>query len=112
MIFSKSESLFRRGNGGRLLLAIKNLLLSVLANSLDLISLSASITHDTDFFEEEPESCFRDFHHELASSQFFTFFSKKELRRRIGGETGHLSFPNPRGLQCTSRNWTKEILSF
>jgi hypothetical protein len=27
----------------------------------------------------------------------------------ISGEAGHLSFPIPRGLQCTSRNWTKEI---
>ena len=28
----------------------------------------------------------------------------------IANETGHLSFPIPRELQCTSRNWTKEIL--
>jgi hypothetical protein len=27
----------------------------------------------------------------------------------ISGEAGHLSFPIPRGLQFTSRNWMEEI---
>ena len=53
---------------GRLLLAIKHLLLIAQANSVNLIYVSVSITHSTEFFaKEEPESCFRDFHHELAA---------------------------------------------
>ena len=57
---------------------VKNLLLILVANSMKLISVSASITLSKDFFEEMPESCLMDFHHEPASSQFFPFLSKNK----------------------------------
>ena len=55
---------------------VKNLLLILVANSMKLISVSASITLSKDFFEEMPESCLMDFHHEPASSNSSLFFQK------------------------------------
>ena len=73
----------RGDSGGRLLLIDKNVLLILVASSILLISVSDSITLSRGFFEELPASCLMAFHHEAASSQFFTFLSKKELWRRL-----------------------------
>jgi hypothetical protein len=41
--------------------------------------------------------------------ELIIFLSFIDILVFISGEAGHLSFPIPRGLQFTSRNWMEEI---